>query len=123
MSSSVLSSHSSGVSISDVSPIIGGIIGPIEILGYPILPMNTLGGEDPPIFNVSIKDLTLSLEWYLTITGHLVFPHRNLVPLQSPHKLGDFCLLIDISFFWGIECFFLFRFYQITKIIKYIYLS
>jgi len=58
----LLSNQSSGVSIREVSPITGGIIGPIDTFGYPNLPIKTLGGDEPPKLSLSIKGVTLSRE-------------------------------------------------------------
>jgi hypothetical protein len=46
----------------EVSPVVGGTIGPTETLGYPFLPINTLGGEEPNRdfeLNSFLKDLIL----------------------------------------------------------------
>jgi hypothetical protein len=60
-------------------------MGPIETLGYPNLPTNTLGGEAPSISRRSVLALVLVVEKNLASTGHLSFPHRSFEPLQKAH--------------------------------------
>jgi hypothetical protein len=77
----------------------GGIIGPIATFGYPIRPINTLGGDEPSNRRLSMSGFTFTLEWYRTITGQRAFPHKYFVPRHNAHTLVDCFFSAETSFF------------------------
>ena len=75
----------------DVSPNIGGTMGPMETFGYPSLPTKTPGGDDPSIRFDETMGPCLAIACAFTMIGHLGFPQRSFAPLHWRHiQAGGF---------------------------------
>ena len=82
-------SHCSGVSSIDVSPLIGGTIGPTKTFGYPIRPTKTPGGLDPSTIEELIFNDVFTSERARARTGQRSLPHNMRPPLQCKHTAPE----------------------------------
>jgi hypothetical protein len=81
----------------EVSPTVGGTIGPTKTFGYPYLPTKTPGGDDPWRSDLSKTSFILMNPPTLIRTGQDGLPHRNLVPLHRRH-IDDVPVLVRLGF-------------------------
>jgi hypothetical protein len=86
------------VSNTSVWPLKGGTIGPIQTLGYPILPTKKAGGEEPCTTLEFRSPLTLASDRALKRTGHPPLLQKPLPLHIRQRELEDGGTILWIKF-------------------------